>query len=69
MKTNTIHTTPATNVQIQVDELRNSGGIAKYYYYIGWGEYGTLQGDAMTYDELEALHDLMSAVLNEYKTK
>lgn len=67
MKTNIQHTIPSVNVQVQVDELRLSGGDTKYYYYLGWGKDGALQSDALTYDELKAIHDLIGQAIKEYK--
>lgn len=66
MKAKTIN---ISNIQVWREELHEQiGQKPKVLYYLGWGKDDILVGDALTYEELSAMRDVIGRVLEQDKT-
>ena len=58
--------TNISNIQVYREEVRQQAGQKpQILYYLGWGENGSLVGDPMPFEELQALHTLIGRVIEQ----
>lgn len=66
MMQNNIGNERFANIQVWREETHTDAGQApKVAYYLGWGKDDELQGDAMTFEELQSLHALIGRVIQQ----
>lgn len=61
--------TNISNIQVYREEVRQQAGQKpQILYYLGWGENGSLVGDPMPFEELQALHTLIGQVISHNRS-